>query len=134
MASTRLRLQLVTPERRVLDIECDEVQLPGAEGYFGVLPGHVPLVAQLKIGEACYRILRAEHALVVGEGFAEVSRDVVTVLTDFAQTPDEIDLAQAQRARAEAEEEIKGAGPETFGVINAKLETAITQIQVATRR
>lgn len=130
----RLRFRLVTPERKVLEVECDEVQLPGVEGYFGVLPGHTPLISLLKIGEASYRILKAEHYLAVGEGFAEVSDDAVTVLSDFAQLPEEIDIEKARQAQAEAEIAIRSAGPETFGIVNAKLETAITQLQVASRR
>jgi len=130
----RLRFQLVTPERRLLDIECDEVQLPGSEGYFGVLPGHTPLVALLKIGEASYREGRRESFVAIGEGFAEVSDDIVTVLCDFAEFPSEINLGQAEKDRAQAEEELKTAGVETFEVIHARLETAVTRMRVAGRR
>ena len=129
-----LRLRLVTPERKVLDVECDEVELPGELGYFGVLPGHTPLVAMLKIGQASYRIARKESFIVIGGGFAEVSNDVVTVLCDFADLPQEIDLPAAQREQAQAEEQMKTVGPETFQVINAKLETAMARVQVASRR
>jgi F-type H+-transporting ATPase subunit epsilon len=130
----RLRFQLVTPERKVLDVECDEVQLPGTEGYFGVLPGHTPLIALLKIGEGSCRIGKKETYAAIGAGFAEVSGDVVTVLTDFADLPSEIDVDAAERAQAEAQEEMKTVGPESFDVIHAKLETAVTRVQVAARR
>jgi len=129
-----LKLRLVTPERKVLDVECDEVELPGELGYFGVLPGHTPLVAMLKIGQASYRIGKTESFVVIGGGLAEVSNDVVTVLCDFADLPAEIDLGQAQKEQQVAEEEMKSVGPETFAVINAKLETAMARVQVASRR
>ena len=129
-----LQLRLVTPERKVLDVACDEADLPGEEGYFGVLPGHTPLVALLKIGQASYRVGKKESFVVIGGGFAEVARDVVTALCDFAELPSEIDLGEAQRQQAVAEEEMKTVGPETFSIINAKLETAIARIQVASRR
>jgi F-type H+-transporting ATPase subunit epsilon len=129
-----LRLRLVTPERKVLDVECDEVELPGELGYFGVLPGHTPLVALLKIGQASYRVGRKESFVVIGGGIAEVSNDVVTGLCDFADLPAEIDLPGAQREQAQAEEEMKTVGPETFQIINARLETAMARVQVASRR
>ena len=129
-----LRLRLVTPERKVLDVECDEAELPGEQGYFGVLPGHTPLVALLKIGQASYRVGKKESFVAIGGGFAEVSGDVVTALCDFAELPSEIDLSAAQREQAEAEEEMKTVGPETFKIINARLETAMARVQVASRR
>jgi F-type H+-transporting ATPase subunit epsilon len=129
-----LRLRLVTPERKVLDVECDETELPGELGYFGVLPGHTPLVALLKIGQASYRVGRKESFVVIGGGIAEVSNDVVTGLCDFADLPAEIDLPGAQREQAQAEEEMKTVGPETFQIINARLETAMARVQVASRR
>ena len=129
-----LRFVLVTPERRLLEVECDEVQLPGQEGYFGVLPGHTPFITLLKIGEASYRIGKKESFIAAGAGFAEVSNDVVTALTDFAELPQEIDLPAAQREQAAAEEAMKTVGPETFEVMSAKLETAVARVQVATRR
>lgn len=129
-----LKLRLVTPERKVLDVECDEVDLPGEEGYFGVLPGHTPLVAMLKIGQASYRVGKKESFVVIGGGLAEVSNDVVTVLCDFADLPSEIDLGEAQRQQATAEEEMKQVGPDTFPVVSAQLETALARVQVASKR
>ena len=129
-----LQFQLITPERRVLEVACDEVDLPGDLGYFGVLPGHTRLIALLRIGEASYRIGKKESFIAIGGGFAEVAEDKVTVLCDFADLPEEIDVAAAHRERAEAEEEMKSVGPETFAIINAKLETAMARVQVASRR
>src|SRR5690242_6449382 len=128
-----LRLRLVTPERKVLDAACDEVELPGEEGYFGVLPGHTPLVALIRIGDASYRSGKGESHVVIGGGFCEVSKDVVTVLCDFAQLPDEIDLAAAQKEKAQAEEEMKTVGPDTFDAVQARLDAANARVQVASR-
>jgi len=129
-----LALQLVTPERKVLDVACDEVELPGELGHFGVLPGHARLIALLQIGEARYRVAQKESYVAIGGGFAEVADDRVTVLCDFAQLPDEIDVSAAQTEKTRAEEEMKTVGPETFDEVHAKLETAETQIQVAGRK
>jgi F-type H+-transporting ATPase subunit epsilon len=129
-----LKLRLVTPERKVLDVECDEVELPGELGYFGVLPGHTPLVAMLKIGQASYRIGKKESFVVIGGGLAEVSNDIITVLCDFADLPAEIDLPAAQREQQAAEEEMRTVGPETFAFINARLETAVARVEVAGKR
>jgi F-type H+-transporting ATPase subunit epsilon len=129
-----LKLRLVTPERKVLEVECDEVELPGELGYFGVLPGHTPLVALLKIGQASYRIGKKESFVVIGGGLAEVSNDTVTVLCDFADLPAEIDLPAAQREQQAAEDEMKQVGPDTFAVVSARLDTAVARVQVAGKR
>ena len=129
-----LALQLVTPERKVLDVACDEVELPGEMGHFGVLPGHARLIALLEIGEARYRVGNKDSFVAIGGGFAEVADDRVTVLCNFAQLPQEIDLAAAQSEKTQAEEEMKTVGPDTFDEVHAKLETAETQIQVAGRK
>ena len=126
-----LQLQLVTPERRVLDTACDEVELPGEMGHFGVLPGHARLIALLEIGEARYRSGGNNSFVAIGGGFAEVADDRVTVLCDFARLPAEIDVAAAQREKAQAEEEMKNVGPDSFDAVHARLETADAQIRVA---
>ncbi|HEX6198824.1 MAG TPA: F0F1 ATP synthase subunit epsilon, partial [Thermoanaerobaculia bacterium] len=77
----KLRLVLVDHDRQLLDVEADEVQVPGSEGVLGILPGHTPLIATLKVGEVMYRQGKIEHYLALSEGFVEVADDVVTVLT-----------------------------------------------------
>jgi len=129
-----LQLQLITPERKVLDVACDEVELPGEMVHFGVLPGHARLIALLQIGEARYRAGKTESFVAIGGGFAEVAEDKVTVLCDFAQLPEEIDVAAARSEKTEAEEEMKTVGPETFDAVSAKLETAEALINVAGRK
>jgi ATP synthase F1 epsilon subunit len=81
---TKLALEIVTPDRALVTEQVDEVELPGAEGYFGVLPGHTPLLASLKVGELWYRIGQEKFYLAVAFGFVEVLPDRVTVLAQIA--------------------------------------------------
>jgi F-type H+-transporting ATPase subunit epsilon len=104
----RLTLELATPTRMVVAETVDEVVVPGSEGYFGVLPGHAPLLATLGIGELTYRIGREERHVAVAGGFAEVRNDKVIVLADTAELPQDIDRARAERARDRAEQRLSG--------------------------
>jgi F-type H+-transporting ATPase subunit epsilon len=100
---TRLTLEIVTPDRALVAEQVDEVQLPGAEGYFGVLPGHTPLLATLQVGELWYRIGSDVHYVAIAFGFVEVLPERVTVLAQIAERAHEIDVARAQAAKARAE-------------------------------
>ena len=101
---THLRLEFVTPERAIVHDEVDEVGLPGEEGDFGVLPGHAPLLAALRMGNMWYRKGReTKHAFIDG-GFAEVVGDRVSILAPVAERAEEIDLARAEAAKRRAEE------------------------------
>src|SRR5438128_9676741 len=104
----RLTLELATPTRMLIADTVDEVVAPGSEGYFGVLPGHAPLLTTLGIGELTYRIGRDERHVAVSGGFAEVRNDKVIVLADTAELPEEIDRARAERARERAERRLAG--------------------------
>lgn len=84
----------------------DEVVIPGAEGYFGVLPGHTPLLATLHVGELSYRQGGEWHYLALAFGFAEVQPEAVTVLAETAERPAEIDIARAEASKKRAEERI----------------------------
>src|SRR5215208_4775305 len=103
---TKLTLEIVTPDRSLVTQEVDEVQLPGSEGYFGVLPGHTPLLATLQVGELWSRKGSEKYYLSIAFGFAEVLPDRVTILAELAERPDEIDVARAEAARRRAEERI----------------------------
>jgi F-type H+-transporting ATPase subunit epsilon len=107
-----LRLELATPTRLVVSEEADEVIIPGADGYFGVLPGHAPLVALLGVGEVTFRVGRTERYLAVSGGFSEVGPDHVTILADTAERPEEIDTARARAARGRAEGRLGARGGE----------------------
>ena len=103
---THLQLQIVSGERSLVNETVDEVEIPGAEGYFGVLPGHTPLLALLGAGELWYRQGPQKHFLSIAFGFAEVQPDRVTILAQVAEHAEEIDLARAEAARKRAEERL----------------------------
>lgn len=131
---TKLTLEVVTPERLLASQQVDEVQLPGAEGYFGVLPGHTPLLATLQVGELWYRVGQEKHYLAVAFGFAEVRPDRVTVLAQLAERPEDIDVPRAEAARKRAEERI--AKPQTdidFERARIAMMKSLIRLQVAAR-
>jgi F-type H+-transporting ATPase subunit epsilon len=103
---TRLQLQIVSAERSLVNEAVDEVEIPGADGYFGVLPGHTPLLALLGAGELWYRVGQEKVYLLIAFGFAEVQPDRVTVLAQIAERPEDIDLSRAQAAKKRAEERL----------------------------
>ena len=133
----RLTLELATPSRLVVGAEVDEVVVPGSLGYFGVLPGHAPLLATLGTGELTYRVGREEFHVAIACGFAEVRNDKVIVLADVAETPADIDRARAERARERAETRLggRGATPEEIDYARAMaaLARALIRLQVASR-
>jgi len=131
----RLTLELATPTRMVVAETVDEVVVPGSEGYFGVLPGHAPLLATLGIGELTYRVGRDERHVAVAGGFAEVRNDKVIVLADSAELPQDIDRARAERARDRAEQRLSGRSQDEidYARAGAALARAVTRIQVANR-
>ena len=103
---TELQLHIVTADRALVNEAVDEVEIPGAAGYFGVLPGHTPLLAALGAGELWYRRGQDTHYLALAFGFAEVQPDQVTILAQIAERPDEIDIRRAEAARRRAEDRI----------------------------
>src|SRR5881394_3381106 len=104
---THLTLEVVTPDRSVVTERVDEVEIPGADGYFGVLPGHTPLLALLGTGELWYRQGSDRQFLAIANGFAEVQPDRVTILAQVAEKAEEIDVARAEAARKRAEERLR---------------------------
>src|ERR671936_53203 len=103
---TKLQLQIVSAERSLVNETVDEVEIPGAQGYFGVLPGHTPLLALLGAGELWYRQRQETHYLSIAFGFAEVQPDRVTILAETAERAQEIDVARAEAAKRRAEERL----------------------------
>lgn len=101
-----LTLSIVTPERQIVREAVDEVEVPGSEGYFGVLPGHTPLLATLGIGTLWYRQGSEKHYVAIAEGFAEVLPDRVTVLATVAERAEDVDVERARGAKARAEERL----------------------------
>ena len=124
----------LTPERLLVSEQVDEVQLPGAEGYFGVLPGHTPLLATLQVGELWYRIGQDKRYLAVAFGFAEVLPDRVTVLAQIAERPEDIDVPRAEAARKRAEERIaKPQADIEFERARIAMMKSLIRLQVAAR-
>ncbi len=103
---TKLQLQIVSAERSLTNETVDEVEIPGASGYFGVLPGHTPLLAVLGAGELWYRQGQEKHYFALAYGFAEVQPDRVTILAQIAEPAAEIDVARAEAAKLRAEERL----------------------------
>lgn len=103
MASDTFTLEVVTPDRAVVREPVDEVQVPGREGYLGILPGHTPLLTELGIGALSYRKGNQTIYVAIAGGFAEVLAGRVLVLADAAERADEIDEARARTAVADAE-------------------------------
>jgi F-type H+-transporting ATPase subunit epsilon len=106
------QLEIVTPEKRVVDTAATEAQIPGKNGYLGVLPGHAPLITELAAGELTFRSDAGEQRLAVASGFAEVLPDKVTVLAETAERPEEINVERARKAKEHAEQWLAGAQTE----------------------
>lgn len=104
---SRIRLELVTPERLLVSQEVDEVIAPGYEGEFGVLPEHTQYLAILRIGVLRYRTGDRVQKVAVGGGFAEVTPERVVVMADVAEKAEEIDVERARQAHARAEAALK---------------------------
>ena len=102
----RFQLEIVTPERKVVDTAAEEVQIPGKNGYIGILPGHAPLITELSVGEITYRENSTEQRLAVAWGFAEVLPNKVTILAETAERPSEIDVERARKAKGRAEQRL----------------------------
>ena len=131
---TKLTLEVVTPERLLVSEQVDEVQLPGAEGYFGVLPGHTPLLASLQVGEMWYRVGQQKHYLAIAFGFAEVLPDRVTVLAQIAERAEDIDVSRAETAKQRAEQRVtRPQADMDFERARVALLKALTRLQVASR-
>lgn len=129
-----LQLEIVTPERLVEKDVVTEIQIPGKNGYLGILPGHAPLITELGIGEITYVADRATYRLAVAWGFAEVLPDKVTILAEVAEKAEEIDVERARRARERAEERLKsGSADVDFQRAQDAMERAATRIEVAAK-
>jgi len=135
---TKLTLEIVTPDRALVNEQVDEVELPGSEGYFGVLPGHTELLASLQVGELWYRIGQEKHYLSIAFGFAEVLPERVTVLAQIAERAQDIDIERAERAKRRAEERLQASKPSPqadmdFERARIAMMKSLIRLQVASR-
>ncbi len=129
-----LRLEIVTPERRVVDTEADSVTVPTASGEAGILTNHAPLISALKPGVLSYAVKGNTERLAVSTGFVEVSGNQVSVLTDVAESADEIDAEKATTDREEAEKELAAnstAEAEANAVIRERIDLANARLRLA---
>src|SRR5918996_5722011 len=129
----QIQLEIVTPERRVLAESVDSVNVPGAGGELGILPGHTPLISQLETGVLSYQQGGATHRLHVSGGFVEVNDDRVSVLAEIAERPEEIDAARARLTREHTEKQLSSwsGTEEDFEKARAKLERSMIRLQLA---
>jgi F-type H+-transporting ATPase subunit epsilon len=134
---SHLHLEIVSADRLLVNEQVDEVQIPGSEGYLGVLPGHTPLLATLQVGELWYRQGPgdgAKHFLSIAFGFVEVQPDRVTILAQIAEPAAEIDAARAEAARKRAEERLSRPTSDVdFERARIALLKALVRLQVASR-
>jgi F-type H+-transporting ATPase subunit epsilon len=126
------QLEIVTPEKLIVKDSAEEAQIPGLNGYLGILPGHAPLITELAVGVITYRRGDETHTLSVAWGFMEVLPDKVTILAEAAERPQEIDVARAQKARERAEQRLKSNDPQTdYTRAEDALQRAETRLKVA---
>lgn len=128
-----LELEVVTPQRHIVREEVHEVQVPGKNGYLGILPGHAPLLSELQMGELSYRKGTTWSYLSVFWGFVEVLPDRVIVLAEIAERGEEIDRERAREACRRAEERLRRAGDPHLDLTRAQaaLQRAMIRLQVA---
>ena len=128
-----LQLDIITPERRLLSEQVDAVTIPGLGGELGILPGHTPLISQLQTGVLSYTRGAETRRLLVSGGFVEVNDDRVSVLTDLAELPGEIDAARARLERDEAEKRLGAftGAPEEMAEVRTQLDRATARLQLA---
>ena len=130
----RLLLEVVTPDHLLLSQQVDEVIAPGAEGEFGVLPGHCHFLSTLRIGELRYRIGETTHYMSVLWGFAEVTPQRVTILAEIAEKAEDIDVERAQALVAKAEQRLEVGGlPSEVEEAKVSLEKARLRKKIAER-
>ena len=124
-----LKLEIVTPDRKVLSEDVEYVGAPGIMGEFGVLPNHVPFLSALGIGNLHYKQDGKAHYVFVSGGFAEVSNNQVTVLAEVAEKATEIDVDRAAKAKERAEQRAAAAKEKIESARNqAALKRAISRI------
>jgi len=124
------KLEIVTPEKKVVDTAATEAQIPGKNGYLGILPGHAPLITELSVGEVTFHAGNSNEPqrLAVAWGFAEVLPDKVTILAETAERPSEIDVERARKAKERAEQRL------TSGDTNVDVDRSLDALQKAETR
>ena len=131
---SRLQLQVVCADRALVNESVDEVQIPGAEGCFGVLPGHTPLLTTLQVGELWFRQGDDRCYVAVAFGFAEILPDRVTILAQIAERAEEIDVDRAEEAARRSRDRLTRAPVELdFERARVSLMKSLIRLQVASK-
>lgn len=135
MLPETIELQVVTPERHVLQESVHALEVPGKEGYLGILPGHAPLITELGIGILTYRKESETRYLTVIHGYAEVLPDRVIILAEVSERAEEIDIARTRLARERAEAALARAvsGDADWQRATSALDRAMVRLQVAAK-
>jgi len=126
--SDTFQLEIVTPEKKVVETAAQEVQIPGKNGYLGILPGHAPLITELSVGEITFRENSTEQRLAVAWGFAEILPNKVTILAETAERPSDIDVERARKAKERAEQRL------TSGDTSVEVNRALDALRRAQAR
>jgi len=131
-----LKLEIVTPEKKVFSDEVDSIVVPGIEGEFNVLSAHTPVVTIIKPGELSYSKAGKTSCLAIGEGFVETSNDTVSVLVDVALGESEIDENAVEEALKRAEDALADTteDDENFAALQAVIAKSLAQLEVKRRR
>ena len=133
--SDTFQLEIVTPEKLVVRETVEEANIPGKDGYIGVLPGHASLITELGAGEINYRAGNETRRFALAWGFAEVLPDRVTVLAETVERADEIDVDRAQKSLAQAHDALQSAhDEEDYATANAKIQRAQARLEVAQKK
>ncbi len=128
-----LKLEIVTPEKRVVDETVDSVTIPTQSGEIGILPAHAPLISELKSGILTYTKGATTNRMMVSGGFVEVGPERVSVLADIAQLAEDVDAAEARAEQAALERAMSSfdGTPEEMEQEREKLERAEARLQLA---
>jgi F-type H+-transporting ATPase subunit epsilon len=133
MAPEKIELEVVTPQRFVLQEDVKSIEMPGKDGYLGILPGHAPLITELGIGVLTYQTDSDTRKLAVMQGYAEVLPDRVIVLAEISERPEEINVEKAEQEKEKAQAELSKAGSHDvdWQKASVRLESALVRLQVA---
>ena len=131
---SHLMLELVTPDRAIAREMVDEVQIPGSEGYLGILPGHTPLLTTLQVGELWFRQGDEKYYVLVAFGFAEILPDRVTILAQIAERAEDIDVSRAREAERRSRQRLESAAANMdLERARISLMKALIRLQVAAK-
>jgi len=129
-----LKLEIVTPEEKTYSEDVEMVTVPAAEGEMGIMPGHVPLMAQVVAGELYVRKDNRDYFLAIGDGFVQITGERVAIMTDMAIKAENIDEAKAEEAKRRAEARLaEKLDDEESATVAASLAHSLAQLKVKRR-